>query len=380
MAKKNAKGTQENPYTMSEYETMADAGTWEGGYVVDDNGNVTYMMKELTVSGYSCGSHKSGSGSWNSEFASYSSHHDDTNPDNGDDKYGNGGSGGSGSGAGGSGGSSGGNGGGSGHTQNNNANNGQNGTFLYGAKFYTEKEYLQMQEAGTWTGGNVYTLGYIGIDHVISSGLSLIDSCDLWLTKLGNYGNTLRSWLNDINNKIMSSPYAQAVERYRAGTGEPLYFNVDILGLDNLKKDFIKENNTVNLLNPSVLISLMSGKSIQEQAKTLSAALTLGNISVTNISENTYKIETDTYDFEPHPWKTEWGKNIATIIGHVVCETICTGLDNKDELLYLTVGAAISHDLDIVLGRVAIQVIYNLYNRPNTKFDIYFNGTITLQE
>ena len=48
-----AKGTISNPYTMAEFEELADAGLWQGGYVEDDSGNVAYMMAELTVTGYS---------------------------------------------------------------------------------------------------------------------------------------------------------------------------------------------------------------------------------------------------------------------------------------------------------------------------------------
>ena len=48
-----AKGTMGNPYTMAEFEELADAGLWQGGFVIDDGGNVAYMMVELTVTGYS---------------------------------------------------------------------------------------------------------------------------------------------------------------------------------------------------------------------------------------------------------------------------------------------------------------------------------------
>ena len=45
MAKTAAKGTIDNPYSMSECEKMLDAGTWPGGYVRDDAGTVSYVMK-----------------------------------------------------------------------------------------------------------------------------------------------------------------------------------------------------------------------------------------------------------------------------------------------------------------------------------------------
>ena len=51
MAKTAAKGTIDNPYSMSECEKMLDAGTWPGGYVRDDAGTVSYVMKSVTVQG-----------------------------------------------------------------------------------------------------------------------------------------------------------------------------------------------------------------------------------------------------------------------------------------------------------------------------------------
>ena len=56
----SAKGSKENPYAMSECEQMLDNGTWPGGYVVDDDGEITYVMKSTIVHGYS--GYGSGSG------------------------------------------------------------------------------------------------------------------------------------------------------------------------------------------------------------------------------------------------------------------------------------------------------------------------------
>ena len=53
MERKASKGTRENPYSMSECEKMLDTGTWPGGYVKDDAGQVSYVMKSVTVQGYS---------------------------------------------------------------------------------------------------------------------------------------------------------------------------------------------------------------------------------------------------------------------------------------------------------------------------------------
>ena len=59
----------DNPYTMSECESMLDAGTWPGGYVKDDAGKVTYVMKSATVYGYSGSGSGSGSGGSDFEFS-----------------------------------------------------------------------------------------------------------------------------------------------------------------------------------------------------------------------------------------------------------------------------------------------------------------------
>ena len=91
-----AKGTKSNPYTMAEFEELADAGLWQGGYVIDDSGNVAYMMAEITVIGYSgySGYGSSGSGSdgswdpWGSDDGEGSRPWDDDDEDD-DDYHGN---------------------------------------------------------------------------------------------------------------------------------------------------------------------------------------------------------------------------------------------------------------------------------------------------
>ena len=81
------KGSKKNPYTMSEYEELADKGQWKGGYVKDSAGTVSYMMAEIVVNGYS----GSGSGSYGSDFQfgsykSFSGDDMDDDDDEDDDK------------------------------------------------------------------------------------------------------------------------------------------------------------------------------------------------------------------------------------------------------------------------------------------------------
>ena len=71
---------------MEEFEELADAGSWTGGYVTDDAGNVVYMMKELIATGSGSGS-GSGKGCGSLfEFASgsYTYQYEDEDDDNDD--------------------------------------------------------------------------------------------------------------------------------------------------------------------------------------------------------------------------------------------------------------------------------------------------------
>lgn len=88
-----AKGTQSNPYTMDEFENMSKNGTWTGGYVNVD-GEVMYLMLDVLVEGYSCGSisGETSTPKGDFEFDSYKTFSSDQdkkeNDDNTDDEYG----------------------------------------------------------------------------------------------------------------------------------------------------------------------------------------------------------------------------------------------------------------------------------------------------
>ena len=66
------KGTKANPYTLEEYEALADEGLWQGGFVKIGENDPVYIMREVDVIGYSgcSGYGSSGSGSddiWGSD-------------------------------------------------------------------------------------------------------------------------------------------------------------------------------------------------------------------------------------------------------------------------------------------------------------------------
>ena len=84
-----AKGSKSDPYTMAEYNEMLQNGTWKGGYVKDDNGNVSYTLPELAANGYSGSGNGSGSSSGNGsgsdfQFGSYKSFQGDPGLDDDD--------------------------------------------------------------------------------------------------------------------------------------------------------------------------------------------------------------------------------------------------------------------------------------------------------
>ena len=63
-----AKGSSSNPYTQEEFNSMLDAGTWNGGYVE----GMGYVSKEVEVNGSSSRSSDSDSDSWSDPWGSIS--------------------------------------------------------------------------------------------------------------------------------------------------------------------------------------------------------------------------------------------------------------------------------------------------------------------
>ena len=374
----SAKGTKENPYSMSECDEMLDNGTWPGGYVKDDSGQVSYVTKSVTVWGYS----GSGSGSeeHGSDFEFSTGSHEWHEPDdeeNGSEEDGNrppSGNEGDNQTDGNYGGGAGGGTGGSYNSNISYINNGTQGTYLYNAQYYTEKEYNHMQQEGTWTGGNVFTLGYIGKDYVINSGLSSIDSSDNWLTSLAGKAYELRNGLKRICNEVMSLSYVQAIGCYNSGTGKPLYLDAESIGLRNLigcKTDNDNPDSkviTINLLTINNLDVMLSGKSLSEQIKILSTALTLGNITLNKVSDNTYTVVSDKYDFDIHDWDREPMRNVATMIGFAVSESLSIGMDFASSGPF---GSVLCRSMDLALGLVRRHI------RGTTEFKIYINGNVT---
>lgn len=364
---------------MSEYEQMLDNGTWKGGYVKDDAGDVTYAMGgEATCNGYSgCGSGSDEGSDFEFSDGSYNWHEPDSgSDDDGKGSTGNGGGNGNDGGTGtGTGGNTGGGTGGGGSYQSDVSyvNNGKQGTFLYKAKFYTEKEYNQMCKNGTWRGGNIFTLGYVGSDFVITSGLTPIDPDDGWLSFDGSLVTQARNEIVDIANEIMSLPYVRAIGRYYSATGAPLYFDVKSLGIENLAGCEFRggKNNdpqiTCNLLDLKNLEVLLSGKSAAEKARIINTAITLGNIRLTRVADYTYKVEHDTYNFDMHKWTDEPWRNVATIIGGAVSEGLSIGIDYTIGRL-IGIPACTSFS---VAGGLARRHIYG-----KTSFDIYISGEV----
>ena len=183
----------ENPYSMSECEKMLDEGTWPGGFVKDDAGQVSYVMKSVTVQGYS----GSGSGSdWQGsdyEFCtgSYDWHGSDTD-ENGSDNGGKapvtGNEGGTGTGTGGN---TGGGTGGGGWNGNSNYNNNFEPDDGDGDEkdihYYTYEEVEKMMDDGTWMGGYIKDVGYIPADCIEIKPLTYASSGEAFLQRARKY-------------------------------------------------------------------------------------------------------------------------------------------------------------------------------------------------
>ena len=177
----SAKGTMENPYFMSECDELLDNGTWPGGYVKDDSGQVSYVTKSVTVWGYS----GSGSGSeeHGSDFEFSTGSHEWHEPDdeeNGSEEEGNRPPSGN-EGENQTDGNYGGGAGGGGHSSSSNiviepnAGEGSEDEVQY----FTYDEVESMMNNGTWKGGYIKGCGYIPEWEVESRPLTLANSGDI---------------------------------------------------------------------------------------------------------------------------------------------------------------------------------------------------------
>ena len=190
MAKTTAKGTRENPYSMSECESMLEAGTWPGGYVKDDAGNVSYVMKSVTVQGYS--GYGSGCGWHGSDYefctGSYEWHEPDTDEkgcedDKKDLPTGNEGGTGAGGNTGGGFSGGGGNAYSNGDVELTNAGEGQECDVHY----YTYDEVEAMMNNKTWNGGYIRGSGYIPARQTEVKPIPLADSGEIILERALQY-------------------------------------------------------------------------------------------------------------------------------------------------------------------------------------------------
>ena len=125
---------------------------------------------------------------------------------------------------------------------------------------------------------------------------------------------------------------------------------------------------TINLLTINNLDVMLSGKSLSEQIKILSTALTLGNITLNKVSDNTYTVVSDKYDFDIHDWDREPMRNVATMIGFAVSESLSIGMDFASSGPF---GSVLCRSMDLALGLVRRHI------RGTTEFKIYINGNVT---
>ena len=152
------KGSVNNPYSNAEYESMIEAGTWNGGYV-DGMG---YVLSDVTVLGSSNYDSDSWSDPWESVSNPWGSSDDGSgSSDNGNSSTGTGGNTGS---------------GGNNNIVNNNSNsdntNTGNGNYNivdnageadYSSLYtFEEEEATILMDNGMWKGGYITGIGYVG--------------------------------------------------------------------------------------------------------------------------------------------------------------------------------------------------------------------------
>lgn len=200
-------GYDANPYTEAEYEAMLENDTWPGGYVE----GLGYCGKAVIVTASYPDSDSMGSDdSWPSEdsfenpWESDDNENDTDNPSTGGNQGGQSGNTGEADYVGG--GNSGGGSGGSNYPRL--IFNGQNFTFLYNEPFYTEREMETMKANGTWNGGNVFTLGYVGTDYVINANIPSLDIdydiLDVYSEYYRDFSATTRSLIENAMDQAKS--------------------------------------------------------------------------------------------------------------------------------------------------------------------------------
>ncbi len=207
--------------------------------------------------------------------------------------------------------------------------------------------------------------------------MTSIDSNDHWLVMFKDKASAILDGIKRLGNEIMSLPYVQAIGRYNSATGSPLYFDTKSLGIQDLRGYTYKHDNEtgkingINLLDAQNLHKMMKGKTLSEQAVVLSTALTLGNISLTRVSDGVFAVEKDKYDFDMHNVFEEPIRNVSTVIGFAVSEGLSIMIDGATAT---TIGPVVCRYIDIASWLVRRHVL------GETSFYIYISGTVKVEE
>lgn len=231
---------------------------------------------------------------------------------------------------------------------------------------YTQGEMASLQEEGTWRGGYVEEIGYVVPCTSYNNYMGIFDD---WWSDFVVFMQDVANSVNSAFQQLSNSAYFLAQEQYQSGTGKSITLNVSMLGLSRLRRSMLTQQNHpdgsitygINLLNLNVLMQLIDGLSYDDKVNLLSAAIALGNITLTNTGGNHFKIKSDTYNFEMHDWKEETGRNIATILGFMASEGIAI---SKDKLYHGTLGVILGASIRHVIG--------------TTEFQINFSGTLNI--
>ncbi|MBO5629314.1 MAG: hypothetical protein J5965_09615 [Aeriscardovia sp.] len=345
----SGKQTDDILHSIEEFLEMLKNGTWNGGYVEE----LGYVMKELIVeadmpdSGAGNNSNGNTGGGTSGGGGGYT----------GGGNNGNTGTGG------------GGTGGGSTGSSTNSSNSSFVGRFVPYEQFYTTSQFQTMTTNGTWHGGNVISFGFVDSNGIINPIInSLPEVSEEWISIIGNVAGEVLANIKKCCLAVMTSSYVQATSRYYSATGAPLHLNINQLGLDNIPDSILNPNHkdsfSVNLLTSEFLSSVLPGRSLIEQIRIMSTAITVGEISFNKVGEKKYTIEHNTYDFDLRGLNTN--RDWLTLLGLIVSEGISISAD-------ATIGS-----IGGTTNR-AIMISAGLLNRHvygTTEFEIYFDGTL----
>jgi len=228
---------------------------------------------------------------------------------------------------------------------------------------FTQAEYNNLNQTGEWTGGYVEAMGYVAPTEYDG----LITILGDWFSDFLGFISDCWDFFGSIFDDITNSPFVQAVDNYSSGGEKTIAFDANAIGLNHLRISMLNPTKTpneynVNLFSSDVISAMTEGMAISDKMSIVSTAMTLGNITLIKVGDRQFNVKDDTYNFEMHDWGTETKRNILTIAGWYVNETLSNIKNNLFKGPF---------------GTYSMFVARNFTG--NAKLTIIVSGTLTLQ-